>query len=206
MKLLAFPAYLLVRILTATLRVRQVHPEHIDGTPQYIIAFWHRQLLPILGRSRWKHPINVMTSRSKDGQIIADVLALFGIQSARGSSSRGGSAALREILREAQRGKNIVFTPDGPRGPSGVVKEGVIFAAQSSQLPIVPIAFIPKKSIVLRSWDRMIIPKPFSKGVCIYGEPMVVPRDGDAEEWRLRLEQTLNDLSAEAERMMEEQG
>src|SRR5688572_22187507 len=167
MKFLAFLAYLLVRALTSTLRVTHVHAEHIDETPQYILAFWHRQLLPLLGRARWKRPINVMTSRSKDGQIIADVLALFGVQSARGSSTRGGSEALREILREAKRGKYIVFTPDGPRGPSGIVKEGVIVAAQLSRLPIVPIAFAPKKYITLRSWDRMIVPKPFSKGFCI---------------------------------------
>jgi lysophospholipid acyltransferase (LPLAT)-like uncharacterized protein len=204
MKFLALLAYLVVRVLTSTLRVAHVRPEHIEGTPQYVMVFWHRQLLPLLGRARWRRPINVMTSRSKDGQIIADVLALFGVQSARGSSTRGGSEALREILREAKRGKNIVFTPDGPRGPSGVVKEGVIFAAQSSRLPIVPIAFASRKYITLRSWDRMIIPKPFSKGICIYGEPIVVPRDGDAEEWRLTLEQTLNELSAEAERMVNE--
>ena len=204
MKFLAFLAYLLVRILTSTLRVKHVHPEHIDGTPQYILAFWHRQLLPLLGRSRWRRPINVMTSRSKDGQIIADVLALFGVQSARGSSSRGGDAALREILREAKRGKNIAFTPDGPRGPAGVLKEGVIFAAQSSRLPIMPVVFAAKKYITLRSWDRMIIPKPFSKGVVIYGQPILVPRDGDAEEWRVRVETTLNELSAEAERLVNE--
>jgi lysophospholipid acyltransferase (LPLAT)-like uncharacterized protein len=71
-------------------------------------------------------------------------------------------------------------------------------------LPIVPIAFASRKYITLRSWDRMIIPKPFSKSICIYGEPIVVPRDGDAEEWRLTLEQTLNELSAEAERMVNE--
>ena len=204
MKFVSLLAYLTVRVLTATLRVKHVHPENIDDTPQYILTFWHRQLLPLLGRSRWRRPINVMTSRSKDGQIIADVLALFGVQSARGSSSRGGSEALREILREAKRGKNIVFTPDGPRGPSGVVKEGVIFAARSSQLPIMPVAYAARKQITLRSWDRMIIPKPFSKGVCLYGRPMVVPRDGDPEEWRLRLETTLNELSAEAERLVNE--
>ncbi len=145
-----------------------------------------------------------MISRSRDGQIIADVLALFGVQSARGSSSRGGSAAMRELLREARDGKGIVFTPDGPRGPAGVVKEGVIFAAQASRLPIMPLAFAASRDWTLRSWDRMIVPRPFSKGVFVYGEPMLVPRDGDPEEWRVKLERTLNELSAQAERMMED--
>lgn len=200
----SFLAYLLVRILSSTLRIRHIHPERIDGTPQYIFAFWHRYQLPLLGRSRWKRPIVVMTSRSKDGQIIADVLALFGVQSARGSSSRGGSAALRGILREARAGKNIAFTPDGPRGPAGVAKDGVIFAAQVSRLPIIPMGFAARKYRQLRSWDRMVIPKFFSECVCNYGEPILVPRDGDVEEWRLLLERALNELCEEAERAVNE--
>ena len=205
MKFVAFLVYIVVRILSSTLRVRHVRPELIDNTPQYILTFWHRQLLPLLGRSRWAHPIAVMTSRSKDGDISTNVLALYGVQSARGSSTRGGSTALRGLLRQAREGKSIVFTPDGPRGPAGVVKDGVIFAAQASKLPILPLAFAGKKYKLLRSWDRMIIPLPFSKGVVVYGAPIVVPRDGDLEEWRMKVENTLNDLSAEAERLLEEQ-
>ncbi|HEV7768252.1 MAG TPA: lysophospholipid acyltransferase family protein [Thermoanaerobaculia bacterium] len=204
MKFVSFLAYLLVRTLTATLRLKHVHREHIDDTPQYILTFWHRQLLPLLGRGKWRRPITVMISKSKDGEIIANVLALYGVSSARGSSSRGGSEALRGILREARDGKSIVFTPDGPRGPAGVLKDGVIFAAQASKLPIMPFAFAGKNVTLLRSWDRMIVPKPFSKGVIVYGEPIVVPRDGDPEEWRLRIEQVLNELSAEAERFVNE--
>ncbi len=206
MKVRSFLAHLVVRGLTSTLRVRQVHPEHIENTPQYILAFWHRQLIPLLGKSRWKGPITVMSSQSKDGQFSTATLSWFGIESVSGSSTRGGSAAVRGILRVARSGKSIVFTPDGPRGPAGVVKDGVIFTARASQLPIVPLAFALKKYKQLRSWDRMMIPIPFSKGVCMYGEPMIVPRDGNIEEWRLKLERTLNDLTAEAERILEEEG
>jgi lysophospholipid acyltransferase (LPLAT)-like uncharacterized protein len=196
--------YVFVRVLSSTLRIRHVHPEHIDDTPQYVIAFWHRHMLPLLGRSRWKPPIAVMTSRSKDGDISTNVLALSGVESARGSSTRGGSSALRGLLRKARDGRSMVFTPDGPRGPAGVVKDGVIFAAQASRLPILPMAYAAKKFIQLRSWDRMIIPKPFSKGLILYGAPIVVPRDGDTEEWRVIVEQRLNELSAEAERLVNE--
>src|SRR5436190_21852512 len=104
MRYIAFLAYMIVSVLTATLRVTHVRPENIERTPQYILAFWHHQLLPLLGRSRWKRPIAVMISQSKDGEIIARVLALYGVQSARGSSTRGGAAALRELLREARAG------------------------------------------------------------------------------------------------------
>lgn len=204
MKLIPPLAYWIVRILSSTLRVRHVHPEHIESTPQCIIAFWHRHMLPMLGCARWKHPVAVMTSASKDGDISTAVLALFGIESSRGSSTRGGSRALRGMLHAARAGRNIAFTPDGPRGPAGVVKHGVIFAAQASRLPIMPMSFAAKKYKRLRSWDRMIIPLPFTSGVLVYGEPIVVPRHGDIEEWRLLLERTLNDLSAQAERMLEE--
>jgi lysophospholipid acyltransferase (LPLAT)-like uncharacterized protein len=145
-----------------------------------------------------------MTSASKDGDISTATLVLFGIESSRGSSTRGGSKALRGMLRAARAGRNIVFTPDGPRGPAGVVKDGVIFTAQAAGLPIVPMGFAARKYKQLHSWDRMVIPMPFSKGVIVYGQPMAVPRDGDIEEWRLKLEATLNELSEEAERLVNE--
>jgi lysophospholipid acyltransferase (LPLAT)-like uncharacterized protein len=201
MKLLSFLAYVVVRVLTATLRIRHVGQEHIDSTPQYILAFWHAQLMPVLGRSRWRKPITVMVSRSDDGELIAQVLARFGVESARGSSSRGGGAALRDMLRDAREGKNIVFTPDGPRGPACVVKEGVIYAAKASGLPIVPLACATRSRRLLGSWDRMMLPYPFTRGAIVYGEPLAVPRDGDVEEWRILLENRLNELTAEAERL-----
>src|SRR5688500_14119965 len=113
MKLRSLVASWIVRGLTSTLRVRHVHPEHIESTPQYILAFWHRQLLPLLGTSHWKGPITVMSSQSKDGQFSTATLARFGIESVSGSSTRGGSAAVRGILRVARAGRSIVFTPDG---------------------------------------------------------------------------------------------
>jgi lysophospholipid acyltransferase (LPLAT)-like uncharacterized protein len=143
-KLLSLAASLFIRALHATLRVRHVNVENLTGTPQYILAFWHAHLLLML-HSRYRRPISVMISRSKDGEYIARVFDWYGVDAARGSSTRGGGAALRELLREARAGKNIVFTPDGPKGPARIVKEGVIYAAQASGLPIVPIAFAAKK-------------------------------------------------------------
>ena len=144
MKLLAFIGSLFIRALHATLRLRHVNVENLEREPQYIIAFWHSHLLLML-HSRYRRPIDVMISRSKDGEIIARVFDWYGVGSARGSSSRGGSSALREMIRAARGGKNIVFTPDGPRGPARVAQEGVVYAAQATGLPIVPIAFVAKK-------------------------------------------------------------
>lgn len=144
MKFLAFIGSLFIRGLHALVRVRHVRAENIEQTPQYILAFWHAHLLLML-HSRWKPPISVIISQSKDGEIIARVFDWYGVDSARGSSTRGGGQALRELIRVAREGKNIVFTPDGPKGPARVVKEGVVYAAQATALPIVPIAFAAKK-------------------------------------------------------------
>ena len=144
MKFVSLLASLLIRALHATLRVEHVRVENIERTPQYILAFWHSHLLLML-HSRYRRPISVMISRSKDGEYIARVFDWYGVGSARGSSTRGGGSALRELLREAKAGKNLVFTPDGPKGPARIAKDGVVYAAKASGLPIVPIAFAAKK-------------------------------------------------------------
>jgi lysophospholipid acyltransferase (LPLAT)-like uncharacterized protein len=143
-KFVAFISSLFIRLLYATLRIRHVHRENLDTQPQYLLAFWHAHLLMML-HSAYRRPIVVMISRSKDGEYIARVFDHYGVESARGSSTRGGSSALREMIRAARDGKNIVFTPDGPKGPPRVAKDGVIFAAQATGLPIVPVAFAAQK-------------------------------------------------------------
>ena len=119
-----------IRGLHATLRVRHVNAGNLTGQKQYIIAFWHAHLLLML-HSKYREPIVVMISRSKDGEYIARVFDHYGVESARGSSTRGGTTALREMIRDARAGKNIVFTPDGPKGPNRVVKAGLVLAAQA---------------------------------------------------------------------------
>jgi len=143
-RLLTFIASLFIRVLHATLRVRHVRAENLERLPQYIIAFWHAHLL-LMVRCRFRRPISVMISQSKDGELIAGTMAWFGVDSARGSSSRNSLGAMREMIRTAKAGTNLVFTPDGPRGPSRVASEGVVYAAQLTGLPIVPVAFNAKK-------------------------------------------------------------
>src|SRR5215212_2056845 len=199
MKLIPYLGYLFMRTLHALLRVRHVRAHNIDDSPRYIIAFWHEDVLLSL-HSRWRIPTTAIISQSKDGEIVSRVLHLYKAHTARGSSTRGGEVALREVLRDVRKGNNIALTPDGPKGPRRVVKEGVVYIAQVSGLPIVPFYFTAKWKKRLRSWDRQIFPIPFSKALYIYGEPIPVPRDGDVEEWRLKIERAMNDLAEEAER------
>lgn len=188
-----------MRTLHSLLRVRHVRAQNIDDTPQHIIAFWHECILLSL-HSRWRRPTTAIISRSKDGELVARVLHLYGAETARGSSNRGGQMALREVLRDVRAGKSIAVTPDGPKGPRRVLKDGVVYIAQVSGLPVVPFYFTARRKKRLRSWDEQILPKPFSKALYLYGEPIAVPRHGDVEEWRLTIEKAMNDLAEEAER------
>ena len=193
----AFGITWFIRTVHATLRARHARAENLTGQKQYLLAFWHEHLL-LMPHAKWRRPLTVLISRSKDGQIGVGVFRRYRVEHAAGSSSKGGGAALRELIRAAREGRNIVFTPDGPTGPPRVAKQGLIFAAQATGLPIVPVAVAFEKEKRLRSWDKMRIPIPFTRAVYLYGNAIVVPRDGDVEEWRIKVEQAMNELSERA--------
>ena len=201
-RFLPFFASVFISTLHATLRVRHIHASNLETQPRYIISFWHAHLLLML-HSRFRRPIAVLSSQSRDGDISAGVFDYYGVDVRRGSSTRGGSQAFRDLLRLAHDGHNLAFTPDGPKGPPRVVKEGMIAAAQLTGLPIVPVAFSASKKKLLKSWDRMIVPYPFSRAIFLYGAPIRVPRDGDIEEWRVKVERAMNNLAAEVEGQFE---
>lgn len=199
MKLLPLIGYVFLRLLHATLRVRHVRAENLENAPQQVLVFWHECILMAL-HSRWRQPTTAIISRSSDGELVARLLQFYGAETARGSSSRGGELALREVIRAARAGRSIGVTPDGPRGPRRVLKDGVVYIAQVTGLPVIPFYFTSRRKKRLRSWDQEILPIPFSKAIFLYGSPIAVPRDGDVEEWRLKIELALNELAEEAER------
>jgi lysophospholipid acyltransferase (LPLAT)-like uncharacterized protein len=200
----------LIRGLYATLRVRHVRPGTIEklnaAGRQYIITFWHSDIMMML-HSRYRRPILVMSSQHRDASIIVGAYRFYGVETARGSSTRGGMAVMRAFIRAAREGKNLVFTPDGPKGPRHAAKPGVVFCAQATGLPILPIAFTARRQKVLRSWDGWKVPRPFSRALFVYGDPIEVPRELTEEQietYRLRVERTLNDLAERVERDFEE--
>ena len=192
-----------LRGLRATLRLRhhgdgQLRAWEREGKP-FILAFWHRHLLlmPYAYRGR---RISVLVSQSRDGELIARTVARLGIDSSRGSSSRGGMAGMRTLLRKAADGWDIAFTPDGPRGPLREVQPGVILAAAATGLPIQPVAIAASRAKLLRSWDRFMVPLPFSKVHFVYGEPLRVERRGNLEQAAAELKARLDAAEAAAER------
>lgn len=193
-----------IRTLRATVRIRH----HGDARQRdwekagdhFILAFWHRHLLlmPYAYRGR---RISVLVSQSRDGELIARTVARFGIDSSRGSSSRGGAAGLRSLLRKVEEGYDIAFTPDGPRGPAREVQPGVILAAAATGLPVQPVALAASRTRHLRSWDRFVVPLPFSTVHFVYGEPLAVPRRGDPDSAAAELKLRLDAAEAQAEEL-----
>jgi lysophospholipid acyltransferase (LPLAT)-like uncharacterized protein len=200
----AFAGALMLRLLRLSVRLR-FHGEATirsweSGGQRFLLAFWHRHL-PLM-RYAYRGPrMSVLVSRSKDGELIARVMGHLGIGTSRGSSSRGGSAGLREMLRAARAGSDIAITPDGPRGPLREVQPGVVLLAAATGLPLIPVAIAASRARELRSWDRMPVPLPGSRVEVVYGEPLRLPRDARAEEWAPRLRDALNEVEGRAQRL-----
>lgn len=201
--LLAWGGAAFIRLLRATVRMRfhgdaTVRSFERDGR-HFALAFWHRHLL--LMRYAYRGPkMSVLVSRSRDGELIARVMQRLGISTSRGSTSRGGAAGLRDLLRRAREGWDLAVTPDGPRGPLREVQPGVILAAAASGLPLIPVALAASRRRELGSWDRMLVPLPGSRVHVVYGEPLEVPRDARPSEWAPRLKAAIDAVEAEAER------
>lgn len=147
-----------------------------------------------------------MVSLSKDGDLQHGILSRLGIDSVRGSSSRQGSCALRALVRRLKQGSDGAFAVDGPKGPIGVAKPGVILASRLSGVMIIPISASARWGwTFLRAWDRYLLPLPFSKVVLMAAEPLILAPDAPStalEQARANIEQTLKDLTAAADLRM----
>lgn len=196
-----------IRLVYATSRWETRNAEAVntlwDADSPFILAFWHGRLFMMPTVWRRGVPIRMLISRHRDGELIARTVRHFGIDTIRGSTSRGGGGALREVVRTLKSGKWVGFTPDGPRGPRMQVSDGIISVARLAGVPIIPSACAVSHRKVLPSWDRFAIPFPFSRGIHIWGEPLSVPRDADEETLeasRRSLERSLNEITAAADR------
>lgn len=199
--------YAFIRLLRATVRVSYRHRERIEQAAadpgHYLLGFWHSRFLLMPYVQLPDRPAVVMASRHADAQLLIRTIRPFGFRYAMGSSTRGGRAALREMARMIDEGLDGALTPDGPRGPRRRVKPGIIALAQLTGLPLFPATFSACPARRLRSWDHMMIPRLFSRGLFLYGEPIRVPRElapGEFETLRLEFETRLNNLTDEADR------
>ncbi len=199
-------AFLIIKFLSWSIRKETVN-SHIhdtylrEGNPS-IFAFWHGRLLMMAPGYRGKR-LATLISLHQDGELISKTISYFGHRSIRGSSTRGGFSAMREMVRTFEEGYDIAITPDGPRGPRYRVQNGIIELARQTGMAIIPVAFNASRKKVFQSWDRFLLPLPFSRSVFVFGEPVHVPRDIDEgifKEKRQLLERRLREITDRADR------
>ena len=205
MKLDSWPARLLIavgfglyRLWARTLRLRIEDPHNVirfvEEQP-VIFAIWHNRLLMlprVFDPTFQTRQSYGLISASRDGDLIAIFIERSGYGTIRGSSSRKGVIALRQLVDMlASREGNVLVTPDGPRGPVYQASQGIVFLAQKSGAPIVPIHMEYTSSWRLKSWDRFVVPRPFATLRAIFGEPIrIAPLESadqfEAEQLRLQ--------------------
>ena len=162
-----------------------------------IVAFWHNRLLilPVIASGV---PFCIMVSQHRDGELATGLLAAWGISTVRGSATRGAVGGFLRLVDAYRGGDNLAVIPDGPRGPRYVAKPGVVHLAKAIDAPIYPLAYAASRAWRVKSWDRLLVPYPFSRIRIAIDSPLVVPHDATAEQVaaiRADLESRLNTLT-----------
>ena len=201
-RLMATLIFTLIRAVSVTLRSRVEDASGLFSgkttTEPVIFSIWHNRLALCLVmyhrhvvRHQPQRKMAAMVSASKDGAMLARILELFGVQPVRGSTSRRGPQALRELTAWGAQGYDLAITPDGPRGPCYTVQSGVVSVAQLTGLPVVPVSYHLNRKTRLKSWDRFQVPWPFARWTIRVGDVLRVPRDAseaDRDRFRQELE------------------
>jgi lysophospholipid acyltransferase (LPLAT)-like uncharacterized protein len=196
----------LFRILYGTLSYElrgRENQEAAWGTGRPVIfVTWHGRLLPLLHLYRGKG-IVMLVSQHRDGEYLTRLARGLGYDAVRGSSTRGGFPALREIVRRLRNGRSVAITPDGPQGPREKFKPGALQAARITGAPVIPVMAGANRAWWIEGWDRFLVPKPFARVPVEVGESIQIARDSsvrDLEEAARDLEERLQTLKASVDR------
>jgi lysophospholipid acyltransferase (LPLAT)-like uncharacterized protein len=205
-------AALLLGTVGVTLRLTVSGTERLaawwESERPLIYAVWHGRMLMLpwlnarLVRRARARPTCVLASRSHDGELVARFARHFGLPVVRGSSSRGGAAAARALVRVVRAGADVAIVPDGPRGPREQARPGVVALAALTGAPIVPVAFAARPAWRLATWDRLLVPAPFAKAAAVFGPPLTVTRGDDRERAVKEIDRALGEATAAADRMV----
>lgn len=193
-----------IRLVMVTNRKEfHIHPASaglMRGEGNAIFAFWHGRmmLLPAINPPRKMH---VLISDHRDGRLISQVIGHFGQDTIVGSTSKGGTDAVRNIVRLLKKGDNVSITPDGPRGPNQQATIGIATVARLARKPVMPVTFCASKHKCMRSWDKFMVAKPFGRIVFCIGEPIMVEEADEAA--RLTIETAMNNLVKQADELQQ---
>jgi lysophospholipid acyltransferase (LPLAT)-like uncharacterized protein len=178
-----------------------VHTATADGRSSAVACFWHGRMLMMPFARTGPFDFSILISGHRDGRLIARTVARLGIDTIVGSSTRDGTPAAFACIERLRRGNHVIcITPDGPRGPRMQADPGAVQMARVARVMLVPVSFGATRRRVLPSWDRFLLPLPFGRGVIICGEPIEAV-ELDPEAARRLLEQRLNAITAEADRL-----
>lgn len=183
-----------------------VESEFLRGGKPAIYVLWHGRLLPCAFTYR-RHRLVTLISRNRDGDFIAPMVRRWGYEVVRGSSSRGGSAAMREIVRQLEAGRSVALTPDGPRGPRQKMKLGPLRAAMKAGVPVIPVSGGATRGAFFGGWDRFLVPAPFALCPIAFGDPMWIATgagEKEVETTARAIEATLNRLTEQVDRTARE--
>jgi lysophospholipid acyltransferase (LPLAT)-like uncharacterized protein len=173
-----------------------------------IYAVWHARILVVpwlnarLRRREGARRVCVLASRSRDGELMAEFARRFDLDVVRGSSSRGGVPALRELARTIRDGHDVAIVPDGPRGPARRLQAGIVSLAATTGAPIVPVGVAARPARRLASWDRFMVPAPFARCAVVFGGLVEVKPHEDREDARARAERALDEATDAADALV----
>ncbi|MDZ4774032.1 MAG: lysophospholipid acyltransferase family protein [Planctomycetota bacterium] len=180
---------LAIALMSKTWRARWDGLENLEAARGagggHLITLWHGRMLVPMAHHENKGWV-VLVSQSGDGDTVAPILQRYGFGVIRGSASRGGARALREMLTLLESGSVLVLTPDGPRGPMHAMNPGVVWLARATGYAVVPAGFVADRAWRMKSWDRFTIPKPFARVSFVYGKPIRVDRESTTAELEAR--------------------
>ena len=190
---LPYILFVILYLIGKTLRVqiinRDVESQLEKQGKAIIYTFWHGRMLYFPYLYRFSNKSTILTSPSEDGEIVARTAKIFGFSSIRGSSFKKGGSALLKMTRSIKKGKAVTVVGDGSRGPLYKVQEGIINLAYLTGAPILPVVYGVKNKIQLNTWDRFIIPLPFSKIKVMYGDPVYVDKKTEEKKSKSKLEE-----------------
>jgi lysophospholipid acyltransferase (LPLAT)-like uncharacterized protein len=189
------------RTLYSTLKFEwsgQSNLERWEAGEAVVFVTWHGRILPLLQLFRG-HDIVMLVSQHRDGEYLTRLGAGLGYDAVRGSSTRGGYGAIRELARKVRGGQSLAITPDGPQGPKEKIKPGALQVARMTGAPVIPVMAGGDRAWWVEGWDRFMIPKPFATIRVVVGDASFVPRDVSLrtlEDRALEIERQLQDLKA----------
>ena len=193
--------------LCRTTRFKEINAEQVrdlvpDKNQNAIFVFWHNRMffMTYFMAIRYiyrGHRVVVFSSHSKDGEIMTRLESSLGASVIRGSTSKGAIKGLINLFRKALTGYSPVITPDGPRGPKYEVQDGLVFLAQKTGFPIIPISWNANRFHRFKSWDSFMIPLPFARVRVTYGQPVIAQAHEDKEALRQRIKDALMEITVD---------